>query len=76
MKQSKSPDLKHDLGRGEIKSNAMAAVVTSQLFQARTHKSLKGKGSYTRKAKNNRKGLDSYHKPAFLSCFMIRILAI
>lgn len=40
-----------DLGRGQIKDNALKAVVTSQLFRMRVEKGKKGKGSYSRKEK-------------------------
>jgi len=39
----------HDSGRGQIKDNALKAIVTSELFRMRTEKPRKGKGSYNRK---------------------------
>ncbi len=50
--------LRHELGRGEIRDNALAAVVTSRLFRARCEKLKKGKGSYSRKARG--RGLEPY----------------
>ena len=41
-----------EFGRGEIKDNALKAVVTSQLFRTRVVKAKKGKGSFNRKAKH------------------------
>jgi len=38
----------HDHNRGKINHNAMAALVTSPLFKAKTEKPKKGKGSYVR----------------------------
>ncbi|WP_394251646.1 alternative ribosome-rescue factor A [Vibrio profundi] len=50
------------MGRGEIKDNALKAVVTSQLFRTRTVKAKKGKGSFNRKAKH--RGKEPYSKAA------------
>ena len=44
-----------DLGRGKIKDNFLAALVTSKLYKVQVVKSKKGKGSYQRKAKNLRR---------------------
>lgn len=41
-----------DHGRGTVKSNAMAALVTSKLFRSKQEKAKKGKGSFKRKAKH------------------------
>ncbi|MDF2152770.1 ribosome alternative rescue factor ArfA [Vibrio sp. CAU 1672] len=49
-----------EFGRGEIKDNALKAVVTSKLFRARVVKAKKGKGSFNRKAKH--KGKEPYSK--------------
>jgi alternative ribosome-rescue factor len=43
-----------DMGRGEIKDNFLAALVTSKLYKMQVVKAKKGKGSYQRKAKNIR----------------------
>ncbi|GAA5645952.1 alternative ribosome-rescue factor A [Vibrio proteolyticus] len=51
-----------ELGRGQIKDNALKALVTSQLFTARVEKAKKGKGSYQRKAKH--RGKEPYSKAA------------
>lgn len=47
----------HDHGRGKIKDNAMAALVTSTLFRPKKFKAKKGKGSYSRKLQ---KGVDKH----------------
>ena len=43
-----------DLGRGTIKDNFLAALVTSKLYKMQVVQAKKGKGSYQRKAKNIR----------------------
>ncbi|MEI5640898.1 MULTISPECIES: alternative ribosome-rescue factor A [unclassified Pseudoalteromonas] len=43
---------RHDHQRGDIKDNALKALVTSPLFKTKIEKSKKGKGSYQRKAKH------------------------
>ncbi|MCC5450561.1 ribosome alternative rescue factor ArfA [Rheinheimera sp. UJ51] len=48
---SKSATSEH--GRGEIRDNALKALVTSKLFQTRVVKAKKGKGSYNRKGRNS-----------------------
>ncbi|HHF2919810.1 TPA: alternative ribosome-rescue factor A [Vibrio diabolicus] len=55
-------ELQHetDFGRGEIKDNALKAVVTSQLFRTRVVKAKKGKGSFSRKMKH--RGKEPYSK--------------
>lgn len=49
--------MKNDHGRGTIRDNALAALVTSKAYQAKMEKPKKGKGSYMRKSKykNSRK---------------------
>lgn len=49
-----------EFGRGEIKDNALKAVVTSQLFKTRVVQAKKGKGSFRRKMKH--KGKEPYSK--------------
>ena len=44
-----------DLGRGKIKDNFLAALVTSKQYKMQIVKAKKGKGSYQRKAKNLRR---------------------
>lgn len=44
----------HESGRGNIADNALKALVTSPLFRTRTEKAKKGKGSYNRKAQQNK----------------------
>jgi len=39
-------------GRGQVNHNAMAALVTSKLYQAKTEKAKKGKGSFQRREKH------------------------
>lgn len=41
-------------GRGEIRDNAIKALVTSKLFQTKIVKAKKGKGSYNRKGRNSK----------------------
>ena len=43
-----------ELGRGKIKDNFLAALVTSKVYKMQVVKAKKGKGSYQRKAKNIR----------------------
>jgi len=43
-----------ELGRGEIRDNFLAALVTSKAYKMQVVKAKKGKGSYQRKAKNVR----------------------
>ncbi|TMM47438.1 alternative ribosome rescue factor ArfA [Colwellia ponticola] len=47
-----------ELGRGQIKANFLAALVTSKVYKMQVVKAKKGKGSYQRKAKNV--GRESY----------------
>lgn len=59
MKKSKrSDEQKVELGRGQINHNALAALVTSKLFQVQVVKAKKGKGSFERNAKH--KGQEPY----------------
>lgn len=41
-------------GRGEIRDNAIKALVTSKLFQTKIVKAKKGRGSYNRKGRNSK----------------------
>ncbi len=41
-----------DLGRGKIKHNHLAALVTSKVYRQQVVKAKKGKGAYTRKSKH------------------------
>ncbi|WP_073602820.1 alternative ribosome-rescue factor A [Vibrio aerogenes] len=52
----------YETGRGEIKHNALHALVTSPLFKTRVVKAKKGKGSFQRKAKH--KGKEPFAKAA------------
>ena len=47
-----------DTGRGVIKHNALAAMVTSKLFKPQVVKAKKGKGSFKRNNKHS--GQESY----------------
>ena len=51
MTKKKLSNFTHDIGRGEINHCAMAALVTSKLFQSKQEKTKKGKGSYCWKEK-------------------------
>lgn len=52
--KSKTSD-KTECGRGVIKDNYLAALVTSKVYKMQVVKAKKGKGSYQRKAKNLRR---------------------
>jgi alternative ribosome-rescue factor len=52
---TKADTSKTDLGRGIIKDNFLAALVTSKQYKMQVVKAKKGKGSYQRKAKNLRR---------------------
>ncbi|MCF6436859.1 MULTISPECIES: alternative ribosome-rescue factor A [Pseudoalteromonas] len=52
----------HAHQRGEIKDNALKALVTSPLFKVKVEKAKKGKGSFKRNAKH--KGQEPYLKAA------------
>lgn len=47
---------KYQHQKGIIKDNALAALVHDPIFKQRVEKNKKGKGSYMRKDKNNKKG--------------------
>ena len=47
-----------ETGRGVIKDNYLAALVTSKVFKIQVVKAKKGKGSFNRKEKH--KGRESY----------------
>ena len=51
---------KIDIGRGVIKDNFLAAVVTSSLYKQQIVIAKKGKGSYQRKNKFSNKSQESY----------------
>jgi alternative ribosome-rescue factor len=54
-KIQKSINNKTESGRGVIKDNYLAALVTSKVYKIQVVKAKKGKGSYQRKAKNLRR---------------------
>lgn len=47
---------KYQHKRGEIKDNAIEALLHDPLFRQRVEKNKKGKGSYTKKGKANKAG--------------------
>ncbi|WCP68948.1 ribosome alternative rescue factor ArfA [Vibrio tubiashii] len=51
-----------EMGRGQVKDNALRAMVTSKLYRAKVEKAKKGKGSYQRNMKH--KGKEPYSKAA------------
>jgi alternative ribosome-rescue factor len=58
MKKSNSKSYIIDIGRGKIKDNFLAALVTSTVYKVQVVRANKGKGSYQRKTKH--KGQESY----------------
>ncbi|MFB1014719.1 MAG: alternative ribosome-rescue factor [Alteromonadaceae bacterium] len=58
MNQSKNKSYAIEIGRGKIKDNFLAALVTSNIYKVQVVKTKKGKGSYQRKKKH--KGQESY----------------
>jgi len=62
---AKKPTAEH--GRGEIRDNALKALVTSKLFQMQVVKAKKGKGSYSRQ--KFKKGQTCDHSALFVSAF-------
>ncbi|MBV1921014.1 MAG: ribosome alternative rescue factor ArfA [Pseudomonadales bacterium] len=57
---SPAPQAEVETGRGVIRDNALAALVTSKIYRSQVVKAKKGKGSYLRKQKFNKKGRESY----------------
>ncbi|AOT06909.1 alternative ribosome-rescue factor A [Pseudoalteromonas luteoviolacea] len=49
---SKKESHSHEHHRGDIKDNALKALVTSPVFKSKVEKAKKGKGSFRRKAKH------------------------
>lgn len=63
--------------RGEIRDNAIQALLHDRLFRHRVEKKLKGKGSYQRKAKHNHRYYEKPdHKMSVLRDFMIGFLTV
>jgi len=60
MMKNKKQSTQTDIGRGVIKDNFLAAVVTSKLYKQQIVQAKKGKGSYQRKNKFSNKGQESY----------------
>lgn len=61
--------MKHDLRRGEIKHNAIHALVTSPLFRSRIEANKKGKGGYKRNDKNWQRDNSKTNSSEFLLLF-------
>lgn len=49
-------------GRGIIRDNSLAALVTSKVYKVRQEKKKKGRGSYSRTRKHGRDGSESFQK--------------
>jgi len=60
MMKNKKQSTQTDIGRGVIKDNFLAAVVTSKLYKQQIVQAKKGKGSYQRKNKFSNKGQEYY----------------
>jgi len=58
MSKKTKSNSKLDTGRGIIRDNALAALVTSKVFKPQVVKAKKGKGSYSRN--NKHVGRESY----------------
>lgn len=61
---------KHDHGRGKIKDNALAALVTSKTFKSKVEDPKKGKGTkYSRKSKHKKslKNISDFFMPVVFS---------
>jgi len=62
-KKNKQPAITEvavDLGRGIIKDNFLAALVTSKVYKQQIVRAKKGKGAYQRKEKYQNKGQEPY----------------
>lgn len=55
-----------DMGRGEVKHNHLAALVTSKVYRQQVVKAKKGKGAYARKEKND-KGYSRGQEPYLMA---------
>ncbi|VTU05817.1 Alternative ribosome-rescue factor A [Actinobacillus porcinus] len=63
--------------RGEIRDNAIQALLHDRLFRHRVEKKLKGKGSYQRKAKHSHRYYEKPdHKISVLRDFIIGFLTV
>jgi alternative ribosome-rescue factor len=58
LKKTRQSNVESEVGRGVIKDNFLAALVTSKLYKQQIVNAKKGKGSYQRKQKH--KGQESY----------------
>ncbi len=68
--------LPHDHLRGDIQDNMLKAVITSPLFRTRVVKAKKGKGSYSRKDKYDKKGRQSQDFAPFCWLFFCQYLVL
>jgi len=59
-KHATSTGITVDLGRGIIKDNFLAALVTSKVYKQQIVQAKKGKGAYQRKEKYQQKGQEPY----------------
>ena len=66
--------LPHEHQRGAIQDNMLKAVITSPLFRTRVVKAKKGKGSYSRKDKYDKKGRQSQDFAPFCWLFFCQYL--
>lgn len=55
--------------KGTIKVNALAALMSDPLFKQRIEKNVKGKGSYSRKAKHSKSYYQGADENRFMSLF-------
>ena len=68
-KQPKNTAVEH--GRGEIRDNALKALVTGPLFRMRVVKAQKGKGAYQR----NQRGQNNDNSALFFAPFLMQLHA-
>ncbi|MDR7344109.1 alternative ribosome-rescue factor [Pantoea alhagi] len=57
--------------KGKIKNNAIEALLHDPLFKTRIEVNVKGKGSYRRKAKNNKSGWEASGKADFTTGLLV-----
>ena len=56
----KNTEIAVETGRGIIRDNFLAAIVTSKVYRQQVVKAKKGKGTYQRKTKHKNSGQESY----------------
>ena len=59
-KQVNNTPMPIETGRGTIKDNFLAAIVTSRVYRQQVVQAKKGKGSFQRKDKHKEKGRESW----------------